>query len=438
MRTSNPPTRSYRGYETKLSGAPDLTLCEVGRGTPAGEYQRRFWHPIAYTSELGKVPLRVRALGEDLIAFKDGSGNHGVLHMRCCHRNTSLEYGIIEAHGVRCCYHGRLFDVDGTILEIPGEPLEARMIERLSQGAYPTHVFGGILFAYLGPPDRVPVFPMYDRFDLPGISVVPGIRWSLQCNWLQVKENAVDPHHTNFLHVLPQRRGVQHFADEFGNFPELTWMETPGGVVYLAARTVVQNVWVRSAEILGANIHCISSIFEGGQERKLATPPFLTAWTLPVDNDESITFYVSHVMENEAMPFEKRRALENFGQILDRTYAERQWLPGDHEAQTGQGRINIHALENLGTQDRGIVMFRRLVRRGIDAVQRGEDPLGFYLHQSEVPPTFANDRVLPVDVISGNPQDPAVLREFADRLGRDYLKAPPMPHLARGGSNVVV
>ena len=117
---------AFGGYSRPLGGAPDLALVEVGRGTPGGEYHRRFWQPVCYESELGKVPLRVRALGEDLIAFRDLSGRLGVMHLQCCHRNTSLEYGILTEQGIRCCYHGRLFDIDGTILEIPGDPAEDR------------------------------------------------------------------------------------------------------------------------------------------------------------------------------------------------------------------------------------------------------------------------------------------------------------------------
>ena len=95
----------------------------------------------------------------------------------------------------------------------------------------------------------------------------------------------------------------------------------------------------------------------------------MTFWTLPVDDDQSVNFFISHVGENEAMPFEQRRKLELFGQYEDRPYGERQWIPGDHDAQVGQGPINVHAMEHLGTQDRGIVMFRRFVRRGIQAVK---------------------------------------------------------------------
>lgn len=427
---NGPKGLAFSGYYHKQNAEPDWYLCQVGRGTPGGEYLRRFWQPIAYVSELGDVPLRVRALGEDLVAFRDKSGRIGVLHLHCCHRNASLEYGIIEGRGLRCCYHGRLFDVDGTIIEMPGEPAAAQLAQEASQGAYPIHVFAGILFIYMGPPEDRPVFPLYDRLTLPGIKLVPGPRWPLPCNWIQVKENAVDPHHTQILHVIPQLRGMNHFANEFGNFPELIWTETPGGIMYLAARRVGENVWLRSAEILGANLHTISSIFETGHERKYASLPFMSIWTLPVDDDKSIGFYLSHVAENEPMKFEERRYLEHFGQTEDRPYRERQWIPGDYEAQAGQGPINIHALEQLGTQDRGIVLFRRQIRRGIEAVARGETPLGFYRRAEDVPPTFANDCVVAASDIGGDPDDPAALKRFAERMAADYLKAPPMAAFA--------
>ena len=129
------------------------------------------------------------------------------------------------------------------------------------------------------------------------------------------------------------------------------------------------------------------------------------------------------------MPFEKRRELEVFGQNDERPYRDRQWIPGDHDAQVSQGPINIHALEHLGTQDRGIVMFRRFIRRGIQAVEKGRDPKGFYTRPEEVPPTFANDRVVQAKDIGGNPNDPAVLRDFGDRVAEDYKSRPPMRDL---------
>jgi len=423
------PSLAYNGYYRRQTAEPDMFLCEVTRGTPGGEYHRRFWQPICYEYELGDVPLKVRALGEDLVAFKDLGGRIGVLHLQCCHRNSSLEYGVLTETGIRCCYHGRVFDVDGRIVEMPGEPAARRLQNEASQGGYPVHTFGGIVFAYMGPPERVPVFPQLDRFKVPGIRHVPGTRLELNCNWLQIKENSVDPHHTNILHVIPQMRGMDHFADEFANYPELTWAETPGGVIYLGVRRVGDNIWVRSAEAFGANIHQLNSIFESGHERKQASLPFMTFWTLPADNDRSVNFFVSHVGDNEAMPFEKRRELEIFGQNEDRPYRERQLIPGDHDAQVSQGPINVHALEHLGTQDRGIVMYRRFVRRGIQAVQKGQDPKGFYLTQADVPPTFANDRIVSVSELSGFADDPASLRSFGDRIAQDYFAHPPMQSL---------
>ncbi len=216
---SEKKSSAYSGYYRKQSAEPDMYLCQVGRGTPAGEYHRRFWQPVCYESELGDVPLRVRALSEDLVVFKDLLGRIGALHLHCCHRNSSLEFGMLTEKGIRCCYHGRVFDVDGTIVEMPGEPAADRLQHEANQGAYPTHTFGGIVFAYMGPPDRIPVFPMLDRFQVKGVRHVPGIRFEFSCNWLQIKENAVDPHHTNVLHVIPQisgngslRGGVRQFS----------------------------------------------------------------------------------------------------------------------------------------------------------------------------------------------------------------------------------
>lgn len=423
--------QAYRGYYRDTTAAPDLYLCSVMRGTPGGEYHRRFWQPVAYLSELGETPLRVRALGEDLVAFRDRGGRIGVLHLHCCHRNSSLEFGFIEERGLRCCYHGRLFDVDGTILDMPGEPQMEKLRSEVSQGAYPTHVFGGVVFAYMGPPERVPVFPMYDRFDLPGATLVPGTRWRLECNWLQIKENVVDPHHTQILHTIPQRRGMDHFAAEFRNFPELTWIETPAGVAYLAARRVGDKIWIRSAEAIGANFHCISSVFETGQQAKRATLPFMSFWTLPMDDENSTTFYVSHIFDSDTMPFEKRRYLEDFGQQPDRPYRDRQWIPGDYEAQVSQGPINPHASEHLGSLDRGIALFRRHVRRGIEAVERGQDPAGFYPTLRDVPPTIANDYVIPAAEAGIDPDNGAALRAYAELVGREYYQTPPMAILAR-------
>ncbi|MDH7798977.1 MULTISPECIES: Rieske 2Fe-2S domain-containing protein [unclassified Beijerinckia] len=428
-RTQQGTSLSYNGYYRNQTAEPDLYLCGVLRGTPGGEYHRRFWQPVCYERELTDVPLKVRALGEDLVVFKDLSGRIGCLHLQCCHRNSSLEYGMLTKAGIMCCYHGRVFDVSGRVVDMPGEPQAERFKNEVSQGGYPVHVFGGLVFIYMGPPERIPVFPMLDRFQIPGLRLVPGERLPLDCNWLQIKENSVDPHHTNILHVIPQMRGMAHFAEEFAAYPELTWAETPAGVIYLGVRKVGSNIWVRSAETFGPTIHQISSIFESGQTPKRASRPFLTFWTLPVDNEHSLNFFISHVGDDEDMPFEQRRSLEMLGQYEDRPYHDRQLIPGDHDAQVSQGPINVHRMEHLGTQDRGIVMYRRFIRRGIQTVEKGEDPKAFFLAQADVPPTFANDRVTPISELSIDVNDPAALRSFGDQTAKDYFAHPPMRYL---------
>ena len=419
--------RIYTGYHQKPDAGPDTYLTQTGRGTPGGEYLRLFWHPVAYLSELGDYPLRARALGEDLVVFRNKSGEVGVMHLNCCHRNTSLEYGVIEENGIRCCYHGRLFAVDGTILEMPGEPESLLRNGKLRQGAYPVHIFGGIVFTYMGPPEKMPVFPQYDRLDLPGMKLVPGNRWALNCNWLQIQENTVDPAHTATLHAIPQLRGMDHFAAEFGNFPDLiTWAQTPAGYMYMAARLIEDRIWVRSAEAIGPTMRCISSIFEEGQAPKRASLPFITFWILPIDDEHTCNFFVSHVAPDEKMPFEKRRQLEAFGQTNDRSYTERQFIPGDHEAQTGQGAINNHGAENLATMDRGITLFRRYLRRNIELAERGGTPHGVYYSQDEVPPTMANDFVASLSSLQSFEASANGLEVFCGRLVEQYTAAPPM------------
>ena len=144
----------FDGYHHRDVPLPDPELTRVGPGTPCGEYLRRFWQPVAFVRELAATPMRVQILGEDLVVFRDHGGRFGALHLHCAHRGTSLEFGIPVERGIRCCYHGWVYDVDGRCLETPGEPAGSRLKERVWQGAYPTLEFAGLVFAYLGPPDQ--------------------------------------------------------------------------------------------------------------------------------------------------------------------------------------------------------------------------------------------------------------------------------------------
>src|SRR5712691_5029527 len=145
-----------------LTSSDNELLARTDAGTAMGEYFRRFWQPVALSREIAEPdcpPVRVKLLGEDLVAFRDTQGRVGLLDEHCSHRGTSLFYGRNEECGLRCIYHGWKYDVEGRVLDTPAEPAGSTFKDRLRQPTYPTHEAGGIIFAYLGPRDKMPLFP---------------------------------------------------------------------------------------------------------------------------------------------------------------------------------------------------------------------------------------------------------------------------------------
>ena len=396
----------FDGYHRRDVPAPDPELTQVGPGTPCGEYLRRFWQPIAFARELTATPLRARILGEDLVVFRDRRGQVGVLHLHCAHRGTSLEYGIPIERGIRCCYHGWVFDVDGRCLETPGEPRGSRLHERVWQGAYPTHEFGGLVFVYLGPPDRRPAFPHYDSYAVPGYTLMPAAKFVLPCNWLQVKDNSMDPVHTAFLHALSS--GYQ-FTEAFGVVPELDWQLTEAGMVYIATRRMGDLVWVRVCDFMPPNVHQFTREIEEANEEKPASRPVIIRWAVPNDDTHTTNFELAQVDAAWGLSAEQV-AQPGFGQSNDRPYDERQRFPADYDAQSSQRPIAVHALEHLASTDRGVIMLRRIVRDGIRAVASGKDPQGTQWADGQVIPTFTQDLVVKVPPDPDPEKDRHVLR----------------------------
>jgi phenylpropionate dioxygenase-like ring-hydroxylating dioxygenase large terminal subunit len=391
-RVAKQKTGAFSGYQSRDVPPPDPELTQVGPGTPCGEYLRRFWQPVAFARDLASAPLRVRILGEDLVVFRDRGGRVGVLHLHCAHRGTSLEYGIPVERGIRCCYHGWVYDVDGRCLETPGEPAGSRFRERVWQGAYPTHELAGLVFAYMGPPDRRPSFPRYDSYDVPGYRLMPAAQFTLPCNWLQVKDNSMDPVHTAFLHALSS--GYQ-FTEAFGAVPEIDWKLTEAGMVYLAMRRVGDLVWVRVCDFMPPNVHQFTREIEDAAEVKPASRPVIIRWAVPNDDTHTTNFELAQVDPVWGLSPEQV-ARPGFGQSDDRPYAERQRHPADYDAQSSQRTIAVHALEHLGSADRGVIMLRRIVRDGIRAVARGADPFAARRSEGKVIRTFTQDVVLRV------------------------------------------
>jgi phenylpropionate dioxygenase-like ring-hydroxylating dioxygenase large terminal subunit len=419
-------TTRFGAYLHRDVPREDEELTHIGPGTPCGEYFRRYWQPICFSDDLHNLPLRVKILGEDLMVFRDFRGQVGLLELHCPHRGTSLEYGLISEQGIRCCYHGWLFDVDGTILETPGEPPDSTLKDRLCHGAYPTHEYNGIVFAYMGPPDQQPPFPMYDSYTRPGYRLIPGQKYYYPCNWLQILENAMDPVHTAFLHTIVS--GSQ-FTDQFGEVPELDFVETPVGMIYVATRRVGENIWARMVEIVAPNLQQVAPVWEDGLKEHPFSGPMMSRWIVPVDNTNTMFIEFRHVSETAGVTqaWWADRTIMLPGQLQNaESYEASQRQPGDYEAQVGQRPIAIHGLEHLGATDRGVIMFRRQIQRGMRAVQNGQDPEGLFREAGKVIPTYCNDTIVRMPPEATPEADKELMRQTGWALAQEYLKSPPL------------
>ena len=406
----------YSAYLHRERPGEDEELTRVGPGTPCGEYLRRFWQPIIRSSELTDLPQRLRILGEDLVVFRDKRGAIGLLELYCPHRGTSLEFGLIGEKGIRCCYHGWLFDVDGTILETPGEPADSTLKERLFHGAYPVHEHEGLVFAYMGPPEKRPAFPVLDTYHLPGYKLIARVPTVWECNWLQVKENSMDPAHLAFLHTLP---GSEGFTADLKELGEWDWMETPIGMVYVDTRREGDRVWVRVADFILPNIHQFPPNADPMAQRNSINRPLATTWAVPLDDTHTMQIGYYHAPGGR----ELRRGA-GFGQDASRPYKERQRVPGDYDAQVSiHGGVERHGLEHLAATDRGVTMMRNMIRRGIRAVRNGEDLDYRILRNGPAIPTYCHDRVISGIALAPTPQgDRRLLRELARSMVEEAVR----------------
>ena len=351
-------------------------LTEVGPGTPCGELMRRYWHPIGLSAKLGELPRKVRVLGEDLILFRDRKGRAGLLYPRCMHRGTSLFYGRVEERGIRCCYHGWLFDVEGRCLDQPCEPDGGRHRDSARQPWYPVEERYGFVFAYLGPPNRKPMLPRYDNLE----SLAPGE--TLWCHiggfgatgdeslkivpysWLHMNDNIMDPFHVQVLHST---FSVVQFVPQFAVMPTVEFFQEEHGVFYSAYRKLEDGQEVdRISSWLMPNIMSVPDVtMRAGRASGVS-------WVVPVDDSHYVQAMVSKIpagVSFRGMRFNGK----TWGEMNEE---EHQRTPGDYEAQAGQGAISLHSEEHLVTSDRGIMMQRRLLLQQMEVVAKGGDPLG--------------------------------------------------------------
>ena len=351
----------------------DTRLTHVEAGSPMGELMRRYWHPICMSSELTDLPKHLKILDEELVAYRDKSGRVGVLGAHCCHRGASLEFGRIEEHGLRCCYHGWYFNEQGKCLDQPGEPDESPYKHEVRQPWYPAEEYRGLVFAYMGPLDKKPLLPRYDILEDDHAEYLAYRNYSrgavAACNWLQLHENAADPVHIFTLHGTNQ--SLFDFADVMGIRPSFDFVQSDRHVSYIRTTDVEGgNRLIRTSTIFVPTGKCIPPPDVTGTDPDKETERArMVGWWVPVDNEHTIGYHIERIDPG------KRIFQPPDGEIV-RDYEETQRVPDDWEAQTSQRPIARHALEHLVTSDRGVVMFRRLLSEAIDAMERGEDPPG--------------------------------------------------------------
>jgi phenylpropionate dioxygenase-like ring-hydroxylating dioxygenase large terminal subunit len=344
-----------------------------------GELMRRYWHPVGLSGDAAAVPRQVQVLGETLILFRDGQGRAGLVHPRCAHRGSSLYYGRVEDRGIRCCYHGWLFDVQGRCLEQPCEPdAGAALCHNVRQPWYPVEERYGLVFAYLGPPGKKPLLPHYDVLEQLGegefieaddSSIGGGGPSIIPCNWLQHFENIVDSFHVPVLHGTFS--GTQ-FVQAMNQMPEVQWSESEGGrgVRVLSWRTLPDGRRLRRVtEALMPTLRVVP-----GPRLTRFGPVESIGWVLPMDDTHFRIYVAGRVTQSGELAL--MRSTFNGKLWSDMAEAEHQQLPGDYEAQVSQGRIAVHAAEHLRTSDRGIAMLRRLLSQQLDQLQAGANPVG--------------------------------------------------------------
>ena len=378
-------------------------MTRVGPGAPAGKLLRNYWQPVALVEELeGSRPLLSRkVLGQDFILFRDEKGKFGLLDRHCPHRGADLSYGRLEAGGVRCAFHGWLFDVTGQCLQTPAEPEGSRMCEHIRQRSYPVAERSGILFAWLGAGEPS-AFPHFDCFTAPDAYTF-AFKGYWDCNWLQALEVGIDPAHASFLHRYfededpaanygKQFRGKPLDSDlpiskvlrEYDR-PEISVTRTDYGMRLITLRKIDdKQTHGRSTHILFPQAFVIPMNAE----------MTITQWHVPVD-DHGCYWY--SIFTSFSTPVDKKTMREQRlktypapgykpiynranGWGFDAEQQRRETYTGmgfdinihDQFACESPGRIADRTRENLGSSDKGIVLYRRLLVDAIRKTAKGE------------------------------------------------------------------
>jgi 5,5'-dehydrodivanillate O-demethylase len=359
-------------------------LTKVGPGTPMGELMRRYWHPIAAGAELNdENPTKeVRLLGENLVLFRSAAGKIGLIEPSCPHRKANLSYGVPEQEGIRCAYHGWLFDEAGNCVDQPSEPAGSKFKDKVKVKAYRAQELGGAIFAYMGP-EPAPLLPNVDVLVWPGARRTTSIY--LPCNWLQCHENSLDPLHFQWLHrywggwIMNRSKPAEErdawnarIAGRGADHRKIGFEITDYGIIkrrLVGDETEADDHWKMGHPILFPHVLHITGNVQ---------------YRVPVDDTHTLHFVVDWrpLDAGEQEPMEVPH--EEVPAFLPNGRVKADWVLGqDQAAWIMQGPVTDRTTERLGISDVGIIMFRRLLDQQMKLVEDGQDPMNVIRDPSE-------------------------------------------------------
>ncbi len=385
-----------------LSKVDNDLLTQTDRGTPMGEYLRRYWHPVMLAEEVPEPdcpPKRVRILGEDLVGYRDTSGDIGLIDNYCPHRRASMFFARNEECGLRCVYHGWKFDKDGNCVDMPSEPAESNFKDKVRITAYPAREYGGLIWAYLGPLELMPNLPELEWARVPADQRILSKRLQLS-NYSQAVEGGIDSSHVSFLHSILEQDKQDDLAasgvtlQEFmtaDKSPRFFVKDADPGLLIAARRNAgEENYYWRITQFLLPYFTMIPG-----------TPGYPIGghcW-VPIDDENcynySVTWHPSRAFTEDELKFhlsglgihadvdDKYVPLRNKSNdyVMDRDIQRTTTFSGirgigeqDMAVQESMGAIVERPREHLGSSDAAVIAMRRRLIREARNLEEGIEP----------------------------------------------------------------
>ena len=374
-----------------LSQEENQLLTQTGPGTPGGDLFRRYWHPVAMSEELlpDGAPLNVRILSEELVLFRDDQGRPGLLGLHCAHRGTDLSYGRCEDGGLRCVYHGWLYDIHGRCLEQPGEPRGSQYYKEIRHLSYPCQEAGGLIFTYMGS-DEPPLLPAYEWLNVPeNHSCI--MKFFYGCNYLQGDEGNYDQAHLDFLHRFTEKPVVAaQMAPDLSfvlgdSSPVIEMEETDFGLRIFTTRDAGSGKkYGRVDNFVFPNVGTFATI--AGEHAGICHVPIddTSHWAYMIDVNQTVPFDKEWIRQQRAAEWAPDHRLirdKSNRYLQDREAMKTGSFAGigiqlevqDVFGTENQGAIQDRTRENLAYTDRSIIAVRKLLLRAIRDVQEGHE-----------------------------------------------------------------